>query len=194
MNRGELYSQVSPSTIDCQKVMSLLRPLRSAPRIALAVRQVNSVTIQPLHRPLTTWVRRTALTPARITTHFGAHRQYSLQATELEIEDYHVQADEYLESILIAYEEYAEEVDSNELDVDLAQGVMSLEIPGAGSYVINKQPPNKQIWLSSPISGPKRYDYVDGEWVYLRDGTTLTELLEAETSEAFASTGKKFSL
>jgi frataxin len=59
--------------------------------------------------------------------------------------------------------------------------------------VLNKQPPNKQIWLSSPISGPKRYDYVissegqdakegtgAGEWVYLRDSSTLTELLERE--------------
>ena len=59
--------------------------------------------------------------------------------------------------------------------------------------MINKQPPNKQIWLSSPISGPKRYDWVvisegqsakegtgDGEWVYLRDMSTLRELLLTE--------------
>lgn len=60
-------------------------------------------------------------------------------------------------------------------------------------YVLNKQPPNKQIWLSSPISGPKRYDWVvlqegmndkegsgKGDWIYLRDGTSLTELLRKE--------------
>ena len=59
--------------------------------------------------------------------------------------------------------------------------------------MLNKQPPNKQIWLSSPVSGPKRYDWVmreggngeeeaggKGEWVYLRDGSTLGELLEGE--------------
>ena len=61
--------------------------------------------------------------------------------------------------------------------------------------MINKQPPNKQIWLSSPVSGPKRYDYVHrgegmnqkagtgvdtGEWVYLRDGSTLSSLLRRE--------------
>jgi len=59
--------------------------------------------------------------------------------------------------------------------------------------VINKQPPNKQIWLSSPISGPKRYDYVvlgegqhekegggSGGWIYLRDGSSLSELLLKE--------------
>lgn len=62
-----------------------------------------------------------------------------------------------------------------------------------GTYVINKQPPNKQIWLSSPISGPKRYDWVhrgEGQhckaetgtanWTYLRDGTTLGQLLRDE--------------
>lgn len=65
--------------------------------------------------------------------------------------------------------------------------------PEIGTYVINKQPPNKQIWLSSPKTGPKRYDYVivgdsqyekqdtaTGDWVYLRDGTTLDELLIKE--------------
>ena len=65
--------------------------------------------------------------------------------------------------------------------------------PPNGTYVINKQPPNKQIWLSSPITGPKRYDYVimnegqnskegtgRADWVYLRDGSTLTELLQDE--------------
>lgn len=65
--------------------------------------------------------------------------------------------------------------------------------PDVGTYAINKQPPNKQIWLSSPKSGPKRYDYVivgegqqnkqdtaTGEWVYLRDGTTLNDLLANE--------------
>lgn len=59
--------------------------------------------------------------------------------------------------------------------------------------MLNKQPPNKQIWLSSPITGPKRFDWVVagesmhqkegggvGDWVYLRDGTSLTELLRKE--------------
>jgi frataxin len=73
-------------------------------------------------------------------------------------------------------------------------GVLTLAFPPAGTYVLNKQPPNKQIWLSSPISGPKRYDWVlegdkqhekegtgsEGRWVYLRDGSTLNVLLKKE--------------
>lgn len=67
--------------------------------------------------------------------------------------------------------------------------------------MINKQPPNKQIWLSSPVSGPKRFDWVvagagqhekhgstvdegddgaGGRWVYLRDGSELSGLMKKE--------------
>ena len=59
--------------------------------------------------------------------------------------------------------------------------------------MLNKQPANRQIWLSSPLSGPKRFDWVllgegmdqkegggSGEWLYLRDGTKLSELLRKE--------------
>jgi len=30
-------------------------------------------------------------------------------------------------------------------------GVITLDLGQSGTYVINKQPPNKQIWLSSPV-------------------------------------------
>lgn len=104
--------------------------------------------------------------------------------------------------------------------------VLTIFVPPRGTYVLNKQPPNKQIWLSSPLSGPKRFDYVDGEagvevgegvdvnekaevdeqtkkgldienptpaekpprankagnWIYLRDGTSLSDLLREELS------------
>lgn len=47
--------------------------------------------------------------------------------------------------------------------------------------MLNKQPPNRQIWLSSPVSGPKRYDWVvPGGWVYLRDASALRDLLREE--------------
>lgn len=70
---------------------------------------------------------------------------------------------------------------------------MTVKIPDVGVYVINKQPPNKQLWLSSPVSGPKRFDYVvktdgpdekdhyaKGEWFSMRDGVLLSVLLSGE--------------
>ena len=44
--------------------------------------------------------------------------------------------------------------------MEYSAGVLTLVVEGVGTYVLNKQPPNKQIWLSSPVSGPKRYDWV----------------------------------
>ena len=42
---------------------------------------------------------------------------------------------------------------------------MSLKVAYPGGHkiwVINKQAPNKQIWWSSPISGPLRFEYSGG--------------------------------
>lgn len=52
-----------------------------------------------------------------------------------------------------------------------------------GTYVINRQSPNEQIWLSSPTSGPKRYDFIEGSWIYHHDGVSLHELLSKEISK-----------
>ncbi|KAG5418446.1 YFH1 [Candida metapsilosis] len=96
--------------------------------------------------------------------------------------EYNKLSNEYLENISEELEELNE--DYEQVDAELSHGVLTLTLPPNGTYVINKQPPNKQIWLSSPISGPKRYDLIQGQWRTLRDGSLLTELLEQEISEA----------
>ncbi|XP_055713489.1 frataxin homolog, mitochondrial [Phlebotomus papatasi] len=72
-------------------------------------------------------------------------------------------------------------------DVMYSDGVLTVKLGGKyGTYVINRQSPNRQIWLSSPTSGPKRYDFIPGEgssegkWVYKHDGRSLHELLQEE--------------
>ncbi|EPQ26771.1 uncharacterized protein PFL1_05750 [Pseudozyma flocculosa PF-1] len=78
---------------------------------------------------------------------------------------------------------------TTEWDVECATGVMNLRLGPYGTYVINKQPPNKQIWLSSPTSGPKRFDYDESHraWFSLKEGqlVTLKELLDSELSRVF---------
>lgn len=90
-------------------------------------------------------------------------------------------ADNYLEDLSDSLEELGETYP--QIDVELTQGVMSLTVAPGKTYVINKQPPNKQIWLSSPVSGPKRYDLIGGKWITLRDNTALTDLLRSELEE-----------
>jgi frataxin len=70
-------------------------------------------------------------------------------------------------------------------DTTLSMGVLTIKLGGSlGSFVVNKQPPNLQIWLSSPVSGPKRFEYDEGrgEWVYRGEGS-LTGLLSRELSD-----------
>ncbi|KAF7588073.1 Mitochondrial chaperone Frataxin [Aspergillus hancockii] len=108
--------------------------------------------------------------------------------------EYHEHAEHYLNVLQSEIEKVQEE--GSDIEAEYSAGVMNIVLPGVGTYVLNKQPPNKQIWLSSPISGPKRYDwvvegdrmhekqdtrpFVHGQWIYLRDGSNLTELLNTE--------------
>ena len=39
-------------------------------------------------------------------------------------------------------------------DVAYSDGVLKVQVRDLGTYVLNKQTPNLQLWLSSPISGP----------------------------------------
>ncbi|KAI0296591.1 Frataxin-like domain-containing protein [Russula brevipes] len=76
-------------------------------------------------------------------------------------------------------------LDSNgdsSLEVEYHSGVLTLDLGQRGTYVINKQPPNKQIWLSSPVSGPKRFNFdtATRRWVDGRSGERLEALLNEE--------------
>lgn len=71
--------------------------------------------------------------------------------------------------------------------ITLQDGVLTIALgSNYGTYVINRQSPNRQIWLSSPTSGPKRYDLIlenGGYWIYKHDGKTLHHLLQNEISK-----------
>lgn len=67
------------------------------------------------------------------------------------------------------------------MEIFLQDGVLTVKFGNPyGTYVINRQTPNKQIWLSSPKSGPKRYDFKNGQWIYKHDGKSIHELLNNE--------------
>lgn len=99
---------------------------------------------------------------------------------------YHNIADETLDALAELFEDLGESPSSpTDYDVQLSDGVLTVNLgAGRGTYVINKQSPNKQIWLSSPTSGPKRYDLKNGSWIYTHDGACLHDLLSSEISLA----------
>ncbi|KAI9839461.1 MAG: hypothetical protein M1819_002086 [Sarea resinae] len=117
--------------------------------------------------------------------------EHIAEPANISVDEYHEISDGFMDELVSRLEELQEQ--REEVDVEYSAGVLNVVFPPAGTYVINKQPPNKQIWLSSPLSGPKRYDWVvtgesmhqkegcgQGDWVYLRDGSTMSELLRKE--------------
>ncbi|KAK9885100.1 hypothetical protein WA026_009322 [Henosepilachna vigintioctopunctata] len=99
---------------------------------------------------------------------------------------YEKACEETLESLTEFFEDIMEKYSALACgDVTYNDGVLTVNLgKDYGTYVINRQSPNKQIWLSSPISGPKRFDYVeiDKYWIYKHDGQTLHNLLKNELS------------
>ncbi|CAJ1027354.1 frataxin-like protein [Leishmania guyanensis] len=101
-------------------------------------------------------------------------------------------ADELLELI----ETKVDALDSAAVeDVSCNGGVLTIETAERGVFILNKQAPNVQLWLSSPISGPHHYDMItvtqDGHervsWKSNHDGHDLVKKLEEELMEAIGA-------
>ena len=67
--------------------------------------------------------------------------------------------------------------------------VLTLGI-ASDKFVLNKQGPNKQLWLSSPVRGPLRYDFCTrtANWLNTRDGH---EMLPAISDDVEQLTGHR---
>lgn len=99
---------------------------------------------------------------------------------DLPVNTYHNEADKFLDSICEQLEILSEDYPDLIPEVELNHGVMTLNLAKLGPYVINKQPPNKQIWFASPVSGPNRFDFYKNDWISLRDNKKLIDLINEE--------------
>ena len=72
------------------------------------------------------------------------------------------------------------------LDGELVSGILTIEAESGGKYLLNKHGPNRQIWLSSPVSGAWHFAWSEDEqaWISTRGGERLDALLGSELSEA----------
>jgi frataxin len=87
--------------------------------------------------------------------------------------------------------EQALEAAGDGLDVELVGGILTLELEAGGVYQINKHSPNREIWLSSPVSGAWHFAWhegegneADGTWRSTRGAERLEDLLGRELSQA----------
>jgi len=182
-----LSSTHPPTT---RHLSSIVRPVFSTSQ-----RQSHALRKRPFHASASTskGLSPSHEEPETPKTEAAGSSSHVAEPATLTTDEYHTIADQYIDTLVLKLEEMAEDA-SEKLEVEYSAGVLTLSTKN-GDYVLNKQPPNKQIWISSPISGPKRYDWVisgdhhhekegtetgGGTWVYLRDGSELTDLLKKE--------------
>ncbi|CAO1617736.1 unnamed protein product [Parajaminaea phylloscopi] len=185
---GSLFRTAALSSSTCttrQSAISAAYNPASPPRTAAAA----GPSLQRRH--LTLSHPRTA---SAASTSSPNNEKTAQRTRELNARDYATVSEQVLESLVSQLETLIDESDPGpataDWEVEYSQGVLTLKVPPTGTYVLNKQPPNKQIWLSSPTSGPKKFDYTDrdGVWVCSRDGeddVVLHELLSHEWSKVF---------
>ncbi|KAL6536882.1 hypothetical protein OROHE_012466 [Orobanche hederae] len=100
----------------------------------------------------------------------------------LQEDEYQRLANSTIHDLLEKLEEYGDYVEIDGYDVDYGNEVLTLKLGSLGTYVINKQTPNRQIWMSSPVSGPSRFDWDHDarSWIYRRTKQDLIKVLETE--------------
>ncbi|KNA23702.1 hypothetical protein SOVF_022450 [Spinacia oleracea] len=103
----------------------------------------------------------------------------------LQEDEFHRLADSTINHLLEKLEEYGDNIEIDGFDVDYGNEVLTLKLGNLGTYVVNKQSPNRQIWLSSPVSGPSRFDWDSSSqaWVYRRNKANLLGILQTELKQ-----------
>ncbi|KAG4912781.1 hypothetical protein AAZX31_19G106300 [Glycine max] len=96
--------------------------------------------------------------------------------------EFHRLADSTIHSLQEKLEDYGDSVEVDGFDIDYGNDVLTIKLGDLGTYVLNKQTPNRQLWLSSPVSGPSRFDWDRDTkaWIYRRNKANLYKILEGE--------------
>ncbi|XP_070690230.1 frataxin, mitochondrial isoform X2 [Pempheris klunzingeri] len=180
------------TTVTAQRVTSLSNQVRTLCHLT-RVLPFTKNTLHSISRPPNKWFERAADGDAwRKNIHLTSPRlekpiQIRSEVSEATFEKL---ADVTLDALADYFEDLTDAAFTGaDYDVVFSSGVLTVKVGGDhGTYVINKQTPNKQIWLSSPVSGPKRYDWTGERWVYTHDGVSLHQLLSKEFAVIFSKT------
>jgi CyaY protein len=80
--------------------------------------------------------------------------------------DFTVKAEEIINKIFEIIEDNDKQ---GRFDIDLNDGILTMENEN-GTYVINRQSAAKEIWLSSPVSGPHHFAFHKNRWISSKNG------------------------
>ncbi|CAN1843945.1 Frataxin, mitochondrial [Linum perenne] len=103
----------------------------------------------------------------------------------LQENEFHELADSTIHDLQEKLEEYGDTVQVDGFDIDYGNEVLTLKLGELGTYVLNKQTPNRQLWLSSPVSGPSRFDWDSDAkaWIYPRTKASIMRVFESELQQ-----------
>lgn len=91
-----------------------------------------------------------------------------------------------VDGILLHLEQSIDEIEHVDLDYESAGGILTIEFPNKSKIIVNKQPPNLQIWVATKFDG-HHFDLVDEQWIDNRSGKEFWALMsEMATKQAGA--------
>lgn len=94
-----------------------------------------------------------------------------------------------VEKTLNYINDYLEEKELDIFDnIVFSDGVLKITLAKNKNFVLNIQRPNLQLWLSSPISGPQRFEFDlnSQTWKNNRNTQDLLEILNKELNDILA--------
>ena len=135
--------------------------------------------------------------PSSCALFFLPRRHASIHVTDTSPSEFSFEFEHLSDTIQHAIDGAA--ADESDIDLSYSNGVLSIRTPTHGTYVINQHNVTRQVWLSSPISGPSKYNWHrqrravgregrerQGQWCNERDESKdLMGLLEREFTVVF---------
>lgn len=69
------------------------------------------------------------------------------------------------------------------VECEFSEGVLKIQTETVGIFIINRNIPRKELWLSSPFSGGAHFSYSEGEWLNTRTQESFEPLLFKELDQ-----------
>ena len=91
------------------------------------------------------------------------------------------QFNETVDAVLLAIEQQLE-VAGSDIDCETAAGILTLEFDDGSKIIINRQTPNREIWVAAR-GGGFHFREVGSNWVDTRGGPALHERLRLAVRE-----------
>ncbi len=98
---------------------------------------------------------------------------------------------QYIDEVQLVLENINDSLEELELDIiDVNfdnSGILNFQVTDQKKFVLNIQRPNQQLWLSSPISGPFRFEFdlEKNKWLDVKNNIELYQLLKSDIDKIF---------